>query len=363
VRGAEAGIDTARAYTNPEISFGSLGRQRAIQSGTLPGMLHGFTFSQSIELPGVRHARIAAAELGRESSQFGLAESRLAVRAAVKQAFFEALRRKQAVALAQDNLQLLRDLQRRIRIQVDVGEAARLELTRADAEVATAEIQARSADLEYSTALAALRATIGAPLGAIEPQDNLDPVAILPGLDVLREEVLARHPAVEQAETEARQAGAHLNLQSALKKPQPTVWADVLEQPDVSQYRWGVSLTLPLWNRRKGPIAEATAARQRALAMARLRRIEITASLERAYGQYQVAQQQVEMFEAGTLKEAEAAVRAAQAAFRFGERGIIEVLDAQRVLRGARFDYLNAQFYRQAALIELERLQAVNLGN
>ena len=65
--------------------------------------------------------------------------------------------------------------------------------------------------------------------------------------------------------------------------------------------------------------------------------------------------------EAGTLRQAEAAVQAAEAAFRFGERGIIEVLGAQRVLRGVRQDFLNAQFDRQAALIELERLQAIDL--
>jgi outer membrane protein, heavy metal efflux system len=116
-----------------------------------------------------------------------------------------------------------------------------------------------------------------------------------------------------------------------------------------------------VWNRREGPIAEAVAAQRRANATAEARKLEITAALERAYGQYRVAQAQVQMFEAGTIRQAEAAVRGAEAAFKFGERGIIEVLDAQRVLRSARQDYLNAQFDRQHALIELEQLGAVEL--
>jgi len=37
------------------------------------------------------------------------------------------------------------------------------------------------------------------------------------------------------------------------------------------------------------------------------------------------------------------------------------VLDAQRVLRSIRLDYLNAQFDRQQALLELEQLRAVTL--
>jgi cobalt-zinc-cadmium efflux system outer membrane protein len=97
--------------------------------------------------------------------------------------------------------------------------------------------------------------------------------------------------------------------------------------------------------------------------MAQNRRVELLAALERAYSMYQVADQQVQISETGTLRLAEAAVEAAQAAFKFGERGIIEVLDAQRVLRSARSDYVNAQFDRQQALIELEQLRAIDLGD
>ena len=53
-------------------------------------------------------------------------------------------------------------------------------------------------------------------------------------------------------------------------------------------------------------------------------------------------------------------MKAAEAAYRFGERGILDVLDAQRVLRTVRTDYLNAQYDLQAALIEIEQLRAVD---
>ncbi len=142
--------------------------------------------------------------------------------------------------------------------------------------------------------------------------------------------------------------------------PQPVLRTEYERQPDLGYIRVGVYFPLPLWNRRKGEIGQAVAAVRQASATADQRRLEITAELERAYGQYQIASQQVAAFEQGILLGAEAALRAAEAAYRFGERGIIEVLDAQRVLRGARMDFLNAQFDRQAALIELERLRAVD---
>jgi cobalt-zinc-cadmium efflux system outer membrane protein len=46
----------------------------------------------------------------------------------------------------------------------------------------------------------------------------------------------------------------------------------------------------------------------------------------------------------------------AQAAYRFGERGILDVLDAQRVLRGVRADLIQARFQLQEARIKLDQL-------
>jgi cobalt-zinc-cadmium efflux system outer membrane protein len=57
------------------------------------------------------------------------------------------------------------------------------------------------------------------------------------------------------------------------------------------------------------------------------------------------------------LAEAEAAVRVAEAAWRFGERGILDVLDAQRILRTLRADLIQARLEAQVALIEIERLE------
>lgn len=361
VEGASAAIVTARQRPNPEI-FASFGRQRITQQSAVPGQLGSFTFSQPIEWGSVRRARIGVATIGRESTEFQLSEARLGIRAAVKQAFFEALRREAEIGVATDNLRNIEELRRRIEVQVKVGEAARLELVRADAELASARVQLRAAELRRATALAGLRAAIGGQVGDITPQGQLEPQALVPPLDTLRQDVIARHPAVQQAEAEARRAQARLGLERELRKPQPELQAGVDRVPDSQGYRVGIAIPIPLLNRRQGEIAEATAALRQSTAAVDLRKLELTAALERAYGVYEVAQQQVAALEAGALKQAQAALEAAEAAFRFGERGILEVLDAQRVLRGVRSDYLNAQYDRQAALIELERLQAVNLG-
>ena len=67
------------------------------------------------------------------------------------------------------------------------------------------------------------------------------------------------------------------------------------------------------------------------------------------------------LYEQGLLREAEEALRAAEVAYQLGERGILEVLDAQRLLRTVRLNFLNAQFDRQAALVDLDELRGVEL--
>ena len=69
-----------------------------------------------------------------------------------------------------------------------------------------------------------------------------------------------------------------------------------------------------------------------------------------------MARLRVDSLGSGAIREAEAALRVSEAAYRFGERGILDVLDAQRVLRTVRADLLAAQFQLQTARIEIELL-------
>jgi cobalt-zinc-cadmium efflux system outer membrane protein len=179
-------------------------------------------------------------------------------------------------------------------------------------------------------------------------------------LSDLRKLVLANHPALSEAETTTTRSRALVNLEKARRIPQPVFMGEYEQQPDINFYRFGVSIPIPLWDRRKGPIAEAQAEVQRSEALARQQRLEIIAALERAYDQYQISNEQVEGLQSGSLLEAEAAVEAARSAYKFGERGIVEVLDAQRVLQGVRSDLLDALFARQSALIDLQELGATH---
>jgi cobalt-zinc-cadmium efflux system outer membrane protein len=75
-----------------------------------------------------------------------------------------------------------------------------------------------------------------------------------------------------------------------------------------------------------------------------------------AWATLEIAALRVKSLNEGAVREAEAALRVAEAAYRFGERGILDVIDAQRVLRLIRADLLNARFEQQAASIAIQVL-------
>ena len=187
----------------------------------------------------------------------------------------------------------------------------------------------------------------------------LDAPATLPAIEVLRQQAITRHPLLAVSRAELDRAEARVGYENALKRPQPSIRAEI----DMSgpSYRFGIGIPLPAWDRRAGPVAEALAFRREAEALARSREIEIVSALDGAYERHQVASQDVELHEQGLLREAEEALRAAEVAYQLGERGILEVLDAQRLLRTVRLNYLNAQFDRQAALVDLDELRGEEL--
>jgi outer membrane protein, heavy metal efflux system len=357
-RGAQAALDSARAYPNPELEIAS-GTLSPRQPGGENGRSEMLGLSQQFELPSLRNARRQGAEAGMVSGAATLAEARLYQYITVKQAFYDVLKRQEEFMLATENSALLQQIRNRVKVKVGVGESPRYELVKSEAETLAAESAARSAEHRVTQARDRLRALTGGMLAetfvaVAEPARIID----LPELNLLRGELLARQPLLKVAESETQRAQARLDLERALRLPQPTIKLSSERYPSVSEWRIGVALPLPLWNRRAGPIGEAIAGMDRAQADAQKIRLELLAELDQAYSRYQIARFQVITFESGLIKEAESALKVAEAAYRFGERGILDYLDAQRVLRSTRVDFLNARYELHAALIVIERLRA-----
>lgn len=358
---AQAAAITARAFPNPELEL-SGGTSRPRQAGLESSRVETIGLAQPIELPGLRSSRRSMAEAGVNASTAAQQQTRLELHSRIRLAFYDALRRQEEAGVAAGNRALLYLLRNRVKLKVEVGESPRYEQIKAEAEALAADSAFRSAQLRVNQAKSVLRGLIGVALEDFDLIPEPAASAEAPPLDSLEQELLARHPQLRVAEAETRRAQARVEMERAARLPQPTLKLNSERNPDARQWMVGVALPLPLWNRRDGPIGEAVAGLHQSEAEAERIRLALLTELEQVYGRYLIARSQVKTFETGLLKEAENAMRVAEAAYRFGERSILDYIDAQRVLRATRLDFIHARYELQAALIELDKLRAAPLA-
>jgi cobalt-zinc-cadmium efflux system outer membrane protein len=169
---------------------------------------------------------------------------------------------------------------------------------------------------------------------------------------------LARSPELAQLQAEVDRARAQLQAAQASRWPGVEVRIDHSREPDVIQNKIGLSVAVPLLDNRSSVIEQASVELSRAQRLLEGRRAELRQQVLLGWKSLEIATGAVEALSRGAVREAEAALRVAEAAYRFGERGILEVLDAQRVLRSVRADLLQARFQVQAARVVLEQLAA-----
>jgi cobalt-zinc-cadmium efflux system outer membrane protein len=356
---ADAAMQTAKAYPNPDLEVGG-GASTGIGPGALNGDNQLLYLSQPLDLPFVREARQQVAAAGIEAAESANRAVWLVVKAKTQQAFYAILQRQAELALSQENEQLLSQIRDKVALKVQVGEAAMYEQVKAEAEWLNAVNLRAVASLRAADAKSALQALfVGALPSTVEVQGTLpSPPPAMLSREALKQTVLAQQPQLLKARAELQKAEAQRHLEENKRYPVPTLKAGAERDPGLEQWRVMVSVPLPLWNQRQGPIAEAVATVQHW--QAEVQRYELLAQreVEAAYNQFDSASRQVETFENGLLTKAEKALQVAEAAYRLGQRGILDYLDAQRSYRTIRNEYLNAQFDRQYALIELERLYA-----
>ncbi len=357
---ARASLTAVQAFHNPELEY-LAGETTSRQTGS-SGRNEIIGLSQPLDLAGQRMARRDVAQARVDMFEAALESSRLQKRSEVKRHYFDVLKRKQEVVLAQENLALLEQIRNRVKIKVNVGESPRYELVKAEAETLAAESALGSAELRVGQALDALRRVLGVNLQeALDIEDEPLARPELPALVELKQELVSTHPLLREAAANVRGSNANIEQERSARWSQITVKLASERDPDNSVWRVGVSVPIPIWNRRAGQIQEAQSVRHQAQAEELRVQHDLVSALNQAYGQYEISRRQVEAFESGLMKEAESALRVAEAAYRFGERGIIDYLDAQRIWRNAQVDFLNARFELQMALIEIERIRALPL--
>jgi outer membrane protein TolC len=105
-------------------------------------------------------------------------------------------------------------------------------------------------------------------------------------------------------------------------------------------------------------VAEAEANASKAKNQFNAQSQSLDQQMETAYKLYQIATYQVKVLDQEVVQLAASAQRIAEVSYRYGERGMLEYLDAQRTFRAARNDLIKARFDLASVVTEIQRLRA-----
>lgn len=353
---ARAGITSAQALNNPRLEWGQ-GSNVARVANAHGGSVQAWSVSQFIENPSLRIARIDTARAAEKNSEFQTRITRNDLVAQVRLRAYQGLLSLAHARAAEESVLLLEQVRDRVRVRVESGEAGRYEIIKADAEIINARERLQTARLMAEQSLLELNRMAAGQL----PQGWTLAGDLSEGLEMnslahIQQQVLQHNPELAALQAQVMQAEAQLRAAQGSRWPGMELRYNQMRDPDVRQGQLSVGIQVPLLDSRSGPVAQASAELQRAQVRLEGRQAELQQQILVVWKSLEIARLRIEALSQGAMREAEAALRVAQAAYRFGERGILDVLDAQRVLRSVRADLIDARFQLQVARIALDQL-------
>lgn len=360
IAAARGEVTTAKTWQNPEISVAPGFKTIRDPSET---QFHGdFGLEQTFEWPGKRALRRAVAEKNVATRQIALAGFRSQLAIQVRRAYFTLLATREVIALREQRLALAKSFVDAAKKKVEGGFAPDFEATKAEVEVVAAQKQLREAQAQHDAARVALNALMGRkPIEPLAVAGTLADGVGLPNQSMLFEKALVLNPAVKVQEAEAERTG--LSLQSTRKSRLPDfkVGPNLEYTRDEQIVGFGLSLPLPLWDKKKGEIATATAAQERALAELEKLRREILRDVATASQNLTAAKESLAFYTPALRDKLKAALDAAAQSYSEGRTPLLLYLEAQRTYFDTQADYFETLQKLFAAQAELESAIGVSL--
>jgi outer membrane protein TolC len=239
----------------------------------------------------------------------------------------------------------------------------RLEAARYAALAAQAEFEARSERLRLATLL-------GAPADtALAPVDHVASLAAILDIapDSIEALVVRNHAGLLALRLAADAGRAEAQLAQRERFPTPIASAGYKNERapggdgSLGGFVAGLSFALPIWDRRSGSIASADAHANRLLAEAEAAGQRVVREARTALEAARQTETRIAALGAELGEEAEAALRAAAAAFDEGEITLIEWLDAVRAYHEAESAYASVIAESIIQCATLERLLGLAL--
>ena len=256
---------------------------------------------------------------------------------------------------------------KRTEARFNAGTVPRLDVIKAQVDIAQADNDLIASRRDIANADAALNRALGRPLGALlTATDSLGVPDGLPALDAIEDAALRSRPELRAIEAQRRGARATSSLvRESAFLPDLTVGAGKdAALPAGVVFSVGISMPIPVmfWQHTRGDFAETKHRELELDATYRDARAAVSQDVRAAWSTADAALRQVVFLRDQLLPSAREAYRISSVSYGLGGLSALEVLDARRTLLSAQSQYADALAAANSSRSDLERAAGVALS-
>ncbi|ODU23962.1 MAG: hypothetical protein ABS95_02615 [Verrucomicrobia bacterium SCN 57-15] len=353
IAAAEGAVITARTWDNPELSAAHR-IARSLDPSEVDALHGQIGLQQTILFPGKRLLMRAVAQKDVQTRQMALAGFRSQLAIQVRRAYYTLLAAQQTLPLQEQRLTLAKTFVEAAKRKVEAGIAPDFDVTKAEVEVVNAQTALRLAGAGISAAKTELNLLMGRkPDSPLLVGGTLSGIVRLPERENLYEQTLALNPTVKIQEVEIERTGLNLRLVRKSRYPDFTVGPGFETEPGLQVFSFGLSIPLPLWDKKQGPIAVASAEQERALGELDRLRQEILGRVTVASQNLAAVREALTSYTPDFFGRLKAALDTASQSYAEGRTPLLFFLETQRTFfetQASYFETLRRLYESQAEL-------------
>ncbi|MBS0299794.1 MAG: TolC family protein [Proteobacteria bacterium] len=320
---------------------------------------------QLIELGGKRAARVNAALLGEELAAKDYEASRVEMIARVANVFTEVLAAQERLKLAEETRQVAHNVVNTVTGRVQAGKVPPIEETRVKVGLSTTRIELEQAQRD----LIAARKRLALLWNSSSPQfnkvlGNLESLIAPPNFQVLEARVLD-NPMALRAMKNIEHRKALLEVEQTRRIPNLTINAGVVHHAQLGGNTAvaSVMVPLPLFDRNQGNLKEAYQRVDKAVDEQAAMELRLKTELAQSYETMSAVWNEINILRDEVLPGAKSAFNVMRRGYELGKFGLLELLDAQRVLFQNQLLYVRALANYQRLVNDIERLIAAPIDS
>jgi outer membrane protein len=296
------------------------------------------------------------------ASRYGWTTTLADVVQQTKRAYYEILKNQRLVQVAEETLDSREKHLHQASAFYQVGLRAKIEVVRAEVDVASAKQSLIQARYNENVAYVNLNTLLGGPpvAGPYRVRDATDRTARPKELEPLVDEALKARSEILQLEAQIRANEAHLHSVKGKFLPRVTGAASYGWEntgfPLDDYWQVGAQMTWSIFNglQTQGEMAETKAKINQTRAQLEQMRLQVTQQVSQAFLILDAAEQSIETSQV-TVRQAQENLDLAEGRYRTGVGDAIEYTDAQVSLTSAKNTLVQAQYIYLQALVDLDR--------